>query len=230
MGKKLDLTGQKFNRLTAIKPTGLCAKKRQVLWEFLCECGNTIEAKGSAVKDGSKKSCGCLVKEIKIKHGRSKTYLYNILNSIKTRCNNPKSEAYPYYGGRGIKVCDRWLESFENFLEDMGERPSKEYSVERIDVNGDYCPNNCIWVTREVQARNHRKQCNNKTGVAGVSREGDLRYRATWVELSGKEKTKSFSINKYGEEKAFCLACEERIKAIKALNEKGAGYSDNHGR
>lgn len=230
MGEKLDIAGEKFNRLTAIKPLGLCKNKRQVVWEFLCECGNIIEFKASPVKTGKKKSCGCLVKEINVRHGQSKTYLYNILNSIKSRCNNPNTKAYPYYGGRGIRVCERWLESFENFYEDMGDRPSENHSIERVDVNGDYSPENCIWTTKEIQARNHRKQSNNTSGVVGVIKEEGVRYRAVWVELNGKPKRKSFSINKYGEEEAFRLACETRENAIKRLNEEGAGYSENHGK
>lgn len=230
MGKKLDLTGQKFNKLTAIKPVGLCENKRQVMWEFLCECGNTIQSKGSPVKSGYKKSCGCSVKDINVKHGFSKTCLYNILNSIKTRCNNKNSKAYPHYGGRGIKICDRWLESFENFYEDMGDRPSPNHSIERLDVNGDYHPDNCVWATSEVQARNHRKQSNNTTGVTGVVKEMETRYKARWEDLEGASKSRSFSIQKYGERGAFLLACEARENALKDLNRQGAGYSENHGK
>lgn len=229
MGVKLDLTGQVFNKLTAIKPVGMCKKNRNTIWEFLCECGKKINSEASLVKTGYKKSCGCAVKNINLKHGMSKTNLYNIYNSIKSRCYNSKNNAYSDYGERGIKVCDRWLESFDNFYKDMGERPSKKHSIERIDVNGDYTPENCIWATSEIQSRNHRKQKNNKTGVTGVVKENDVRYKAIWSGLMHKRHSKSFSINKYGEKEAFKLACEYRIKMINYLNLLGAGYSGNHG-
>ena len=167
-------------------------------------------------------------------HGKSRTPVYNCWASMIARCYNTSLPEYKYWGGRGIRVCDRWKESFINFYEDMGERPSLKHSLERMNVDKDYTPDNCKWATIEEQARNKRKQTNNTSGVTGVYedyRDGKLdRYKAEWRDLSGKTRAKSFSINKYGKEEAFRLACEAREAAIKELNEQGAGYSENHGK
>jgi hypothetical protein len=90
-------------------------------------------------------------------HGNSKKSIYNIYYGMKRRCYNDKVKCYPHYGGRGIKVCDRWLQSSQNFIEDMGERPSLLHSLERVDVNGHYCPENCKWATQKEQVKNRRK-------------------------------------------------------------------------
>lgn len=153
---------------------------------------------------------------------------------IKYRCYNKKSKDYNDYGGRGIEMCDEWKNSFENFYKDMGKRPSKNHSIERLDVNKGYSSDNCLWITNDKQARNKTKLSTNTTGVTGVHKHhknGVLcRYTADWRELDGTRRSKSFSINKYGKEEAFRLACETRENAIKELNEQGAGYSENHGK
>jgi hypothetical protein len=101
---------------------------------------------------------------------KTKHYLYNTWHNMKGRCNNPKDAAYKYYGGRGIKVCERWNSSFENFVEDMGERP-KGLTLDRIDNNGNYEPSNCRWTTMATQVANRRKvpMSTNKSGYLGVS-------------------------------------------------------------
>lgn len=111
-------------------------------------------------------------------HGKTKTVEYHTWQAMKSRCYNSNYDYYAYYGGRGIKVCDRWIESFEDFLKDMGLRPGDNYSIERIDSNGDYTPNNCIWATKMIQANNTSRNTHYSIGNA--------RYTlAQWSVISG---------------------------------------------
>ena len=151
--------GQKFGNLTFIKDyiqiNNEKRKPRQGI--FKCFCGNEFITRVSGVKGGKVKSCGCTRKLKSIArfktHGLSNSITYSSWECMKARCINPHNKFYPNYGGRGIKVCDRWMK-FENFLEDMGERPSKKYSIDRKDVNKDYCIDNCMWSDRYTQDRN----------------------------------------------------------------------------
>ena len=124
-----------------------------------CECGNVFDTKIVRLIDGTTKSCGCyksrLQKEKFTIHGQCRSVEYNTWNRIKDRCYNEKCIAYGKYGGSGITVCDRWLNSFEDFLKDMGFRPKGDrYSIERINGKGNYEPNNCKWATPKEQAQN----------------------------------------------------------------------------
>lgn len=165
--------------------------------------------------------------------------LYTTWSGIKARCTNKKCKGYSRYGAKGIKICERWSlpkgQGFKNFVVDMGSRPSEEYSVDRIDSKGNYEPNNCRWANHEQQTRNRSMHRNNTVGTTGVEydsygkNKNSPRYRANWVENKVK-KSKSFSVNKYGDEEAYRLACEYRDLMIAKLNEQGAGYSENHGK
>lgn len=158
---KLKLIGDVFNRLTVLSEAPTV--KQKSYWLCICKCGNIVTILGSGLTTGQTQSCGCLQKEraskSHLKHGNSnKTSEYGTWINMKTRCLNPNSEDWENYGGRGITVCDRWINSFENFLSDMGVKPSPEYSLDRFpDVNGNYSPVNCRWATIIEQARNKRR-------------------------------------------------------------------------
>ena len=150
MPKFRDLTGCKFGRWTVLywKET----KYTEHIWICKCECGIEKEVIGGSLKSGKSKSCGCLSRDLTIKHGMEGTAVYNTWASMLTRCRNKNNAFYKNYGGRGISVCDSWLQ-FENFYADMGDKP-EGMSLDRINNDGNYCVENCKWSTPKEQANN----------------------------------------------------------------------------
>ncbi len=132
-----------------------------------CSCGNEVIVFGSNLRSAKTRSCGCLQMEARLHHGASRTPEYQAWKGMKGRCYNRKSTGYANWGGRGITVCEQWKNSFSAFLADVGPRPGPSYSLDRINVDGNYEPGNCRWATAEMQSRNTRAR-KSKTGVKGV--------------------------------------------------------------
>lgn len=186
MGRFVDLTGKTFGRLTV---TGFSQYKKRPdgrnngYWKCSCQCGKESEVSTGNLRSGAVRSCGCLtverVIERKTVHGFRKRNekmerLYNIWNCMKTRCYNKTREDYELYGGRGITVCDEWLHDFSAFRKwSLANGYDESLTLDRIDANGDYCPENCRWADKCTQARNQRISRTNKTGYAGVQHRGN---------------------------------------------------------
>jgi len=170
MSQKINLKGQAFGRFTVLEEAGR-DKHGQVLWKCKCECGEIRSVLSGNLRRGLTLSCGCLgvekAKKSNTIHGLRYLRMYDSWRCMIRRCNNPKDQAFGYYGGRGIKVCGEWLD-VKVFYKDMGERP-KGLTLERIDNEKGYYKENCKWASRIEQQRNHGIHKNNTSGVQGVS-------------------------------------------------------------
>lgn len=159
--------GQKINRWTVLGRAGTKDNGKAV-WLCQCDCGTIKRVLGKQLRNGRSRSCGCLQREITaaqstkhghavgLTHGKKRSAEYNVWAGIKRRCYNEKDGNYHNYGGRGITMCDRWFDSFSAFYEDVGPRPSKEHSLDRIENNGNYEPGNVRWCRKDDQMRNQR--------------------------------------------------------------------------
>lgn len=171
-----DLSGLRFGRLVAIERSGV-NRHHQSMWKCKCDCGkytvvmiaNLQGSNPSQTKKRTTKSCGCLKREATVnalfRHGGTHTSEYRTYKAIGQRCYNPNNPSYDNYGGRGIRMCNKWRKSFLSFVKDMGPKPSPFHTVDRINPNGNYAPSNCRWATRLEQANN--KRCTRKFHVSG---------------------------------------------------------------
>ena len=188
--KGKDLTGMKFGKLTVISraddnisPSGY----KTIMWNCMCGCGNKTIVRGKLLTGGITKSCGCLQKELMSKrqtiHGGYGTRLYTIWDSIRQRCNNPKCHAYKNYGGRGISVCDEWndFSKFKQWATETGYDENADrgiFTIDRIDVDSNYCPENCRW-------SNMREQTNNRRISIHLSYRGETHALTEWADITG---------------------------------------------
>lgn len=161
MAQAKDEVGNVYGRLTVVKRAG--SRSRKAMWECLCTCGKVSTVSGVYLRNGVTQSCGCLRAERAVAatstHGMTGTPVHRAWRSMRARCYIPSATGYSNYGGRGIRVCPRW-NKFDNFYKDVGNPPFSGATLERLDVNGDYAPGNCVWASRVEQSRNTRRTRN----------------------------------------------------------------------
>lgn len=187
-----DLISKKYGRLLVTSRNG-SDKYKKSRWMCICDCGNSITVTGVYLTNGDTKSCGCLKKEGNRKtHGMIRSPEYSVWCDMKKRCYLKSGKSYKNYGGRGISVCDRWLNSFEAFYEDMGERPSEKHTIDRNDNNDGYSPENCSWETQKAQMNNVRYN-------HMMTFKGETRTMMQWSEITGiRYSTIRSRVNNYG--------------------------------
>jgi hypothetical protein len=200
--KKKDIVGQKFGRWTVLKEMAQTKKhgSRRFLCE--CECGGRKVVNWQPIVNGGSRSCGCLAKELKaarrITHGKSKTRLYGIWSAMKARCSVKNHQSYGNYGGRGISVCDEWFHDFLPFHDwAIFNGYNDKLTIERINNNGDYCPENCRWATRREQLRNKRTSRN-------ITYRGETLLLEDWARKLGiKANTLIYRLKNFDMDKAM---------------------------
>ena len=191
MSRVKDITGQRFGRLQVVKIVGK-DKRHNLLYECICDCGNTTVTNGTLLRAGKTRSCGCLAKNNfdRTTHGLSHTPLYGVWRTMKTRCYDRNSNHYKNYGARGIVICDEWKNNFKAFYDwSMANGYAKGLTIDRMNVDGNYEPENCRWVTQ-------REQCNNKTTNRYITYKGQtktihefadeygIKYTTLWARIN----------------------------------------------
>lgn len=244
-----DWIGKRSGRLMVTEHLGKINGDKQHSWKAVCDCGNTTVVKSRELNSGDTKSCGCLKQETmerltseftqKYKtHGWAGTPEHRAWKRIKGRVSNPNNEDYPIYSLLGMQ--EEWKTNFLLFLDEIGEIPKdgKRWSVGRIDNTVGYFKGNIRWEIDFQQAKNKGKYKNNSTGETGVywsvikNQKGiETTFAvATWYDVSGKQRSKSFSVNKYGIMEAFALAVKTRREEFQKLKDAGMPYGEHHGK
>lgn len=238
-----DLTGMKFSRLTVTHLAGRKESRanKPLLWACDCECGKKALVVSIELTSGDTKSCGCYLEEYLEKsnqrfreeyqtHGLSGTKEHGAWKRIKSRVFNKNNQDYKVYSKVGMS--DSFANDFTEFLRDIGKIPNEmrgRVSVDRIDNTKGYVEGNVRWATDAEQARNKGMYTNNKSGVTGVYNQQGKYWVANWYVAPKKQKSRYFSIERYGDELSFLMACEYRQHQIDLLNLAGSGYTENHG-
>lgn len=207
MSRFIDLTGQKFGKLTVIKRD---TTRKTVMWLCKCDCGNVKSVRPYDLKSGATKSCGCYMKEINTKHGFSQTRIYNIWKGIIRRCTCPKDKDYARYGAVGKGVCSEWLgdDGAKRFIEwAVAHGYSDGLTIDRIDNSKGYNPENCHWVDVKSQANNRK---NNRL----ITYNGETHTVQEWAEIKGiKHSCLLYRLNHWGVEKSLETAVQKHTKS-----------------
>ena len=241
VSKYKNISGNTYNRLTAIEETEKRSTCREVIWKFKCSCGNYTYTSAAQVVKGRTKSCGCLVSELGganlRTHGMSKTPEFGSWSAMKQRCTDPNHSKYMYY--KDVEIQENWISDFTAFLSHIGEQPKdhNKWTLDRICNDKGYVEGNVRWATMQQQSRNRTLQQQSKTKINGVTirkanRRGydEFSYVACVYQIDGKKKSRAFSINKYGQQEALRLAIEARNEMFEEINKQGAGYTVDHGK
>lgn len=198
MGKFIDLTGCKFGRLTVLSK-GKARKRSDKgfthYWICECDCGNTVEVRGDDLKSGRTQGCGCYqrqrAKEYHTKHGMCGERIYWIWVDMKRRCKSQSRKCFDRYGGRGIAVCEEW-KAFEPFYEwAIANGYREDLTIDRIDNDSDYCPENCRWATQ-------KEQCNNTSSNHRITYNGETHTLVEWAEILGLPKSVMYDRTRRG--------------------------------
>lgn len=181
--KPIDLSGKQFGKLLVLSRSEYSKTAHAYLWNCQCECGNIVKVSGNNLKNGHTKSCGCLKIKKQKTHELSDTRLYNIFYNMKSRCYNTKNPYFYNYGGRGITICNEWLNDFTAFYNwAITNRYKDNLQIDRIDVNGNYEPTNCRWVTI-IQNSNNKRTNRYETYM------GETHTIAEWAKILGINKS-----------------------------------------
>lgn len=229
MSAPLDLAGKRTGMLVAVRSVGHRGNSRAHFWECRCDCGKTAHVRANYLRSGKTTSCGCQKRlGHKPTHGHARgrqTPTYLAWLGLRSRCSNPKNIRWPEYGGRGITVCERWKESFEHFLADMGEKPSRAHQIDRINNDGNYEPSNCRWTTRI-------EQMNNTSANVRVVFQGRVQTIAQWArELGIAANTIAVRLRiGWSPERALTApACNGRLVTIDGVSKTMSDWARAHG-